>query len=99
MTVEIMGSKISNKYGFKDDKHFINPHGSIIYPKNQIPKFSYESLREWFTKDSENRWANVEGIVIHFPEIGTRLKFHRGHVDMQSTWDTKKESGVKFVWN
>ena len=96
-TVEIMGSKISNKYGFTSDRHIINPHGSIIYP-NEINKMplNYESIRNWFENDKNNRWADVEGFVIHFPEINKRFKVHRGHVGLEHKWQTKKESGIKF---
>ena len=97
MTVEIMGSKVSNKYGFINDKHFINPHGSIVYSEEVCPTLNYDSLCSWFKNDSNNRWANVEGLVIHFPTCNRRFKLHRGHVGLEQTWRTKKESGIKFI--
>ncbi|XWV25582.1 hypothetical protein QJ856_gp0172 [Tupanvirus deep ocean] len=96
MTVEILGSKISNKYGFKDDRHFINPHGSIVYPKEMCPELNYDSLRIWFENDATNRWSNVEGLVIHFPLSNKRFKVHRGHVGMEKSWMYKKNSGIVF---
>jgi hypothetical protein len=96
MTVEILGSKISNRYGFKNDKHFINPHGSIIYPKEIYPMLDFNSLLNWFKSDSTNRWSDVEGIVIHFPSSGRRFKLHRGHLGLEHTWKSKKISGILF---
>ncbi len=98
MTVEIMGSKISDKYGFNTTQHFINPHGSIVYPSELAPRLDYESLKAWFTSDNINRWANVEGIVIHFPKSNRRFKLHRGHVGLEQTWKCKKSSGINFVF-
>jgi len=97
LTVEILGSKISNKYGFSNDNHIINIHGSITYPTEHTPELNYDYLKKWFESDSTNRWANVEGIVIHFPLSNRRFKVHRGHVDLESTWKMKKESGIKFI--
>ena len=111
MTVEIMGSKISNKYGFTNDTHFINPHGSIYYPtaapedgstgkseqSDLAPPLDYAGLKEWFENDHNNRWANVEGFVIHFPLSAKRFKIHRGHVGLEHTWVSKKSSGINFI--
>ena len=98
MTVEIMGSKICNRYGFKSDRHFINPHGSIVYPSDiGVNFFDYDSVSAWFAGDANNRWANVEGFVIHFPCCNRRFKLHRGHLGMENTWRAKKESGIKFI--
>jgi hypothetical protein len=97
MTVEIMGPKISNKYGFIGNQHFINPHGSIIFQANVMPTITYDSIKSWFENDAENRWANVEGIVFHFPSINKRYKIHRGHVGLESTWRNKKQSGIRFI--
>jgi hypothetical protein len=97
LTVEIMGSKISNKYGFKNDKHFVNPHGSIVYPTEMMPVLDYDSLKKWFEEDSTNRWANVEGLVVHVPSVNRRFKLHRGHLGLERTWQIKKESGIQFI--
>ena len=97
MTVEIMGSKISNKYGFTSDQHIISPHGSIVFPLDNQPPVEYNELKAWFENDDKNRWANVEGFVIHFPKSNRRIKVHRGHVGLEHTWRSKKESGIKFV--
>lgn len=98
MTVEILGLKVSNKYGFTDNRHLINPHGSIIYPEGTAPLIDHASIKAWFENDSTNRWANVEGFVIHFPLINKRIKVHRGHVGLEKTWQIKKESGIQFIW-
>lgn len=97
MTVEIMGNKVSNRYGYTNDRHFINPHGSIVYPKDLAPKLDFDFIKAWFM-DSSNRWADVEGFVIHFPSSNKRLKLHRGHVGLEKTWQNKKESGIRFMW-
>ncbi|RYE14160.1 MAG: hypothetical protein EOP34_07210 [Rickettsiales bacterium] len=95
ITVEIMGAKISNKYGFDNDRHFINPHGSIECNKHSGPPLhDYDLLKAWF--QSENRWADVEGYVVHFPDVGKRLKVHRGHVGLEKSWRDKKSSGLVF---
>lgn len=101
MTVELMGPKISARYGFEknDHRHFINPHGSIVFPCQAVPKIDYESIKQWFLNDKDNCWANVEGIVVHFPKSGRRIKVHRGHVDLEKTWYSKTESGLKFVFD
>lgn len=97
LTVEIMGSKIANKYSFKNDMHFINPHGSIIFPESCKPSLDQELLRQWFKNDGENRWADIEGFVVHFPKSNKKFKVHRGHVGLEETWQKKKESGIKFT--
>lgn len=95
ITVEIMGSTVSNKYGFKDRQHFINPHGSIICLNDSLPPLdNYVSLQNWFL--SETRLSDVEGYVVHFPDLNRRLKVHRGHVDLGKTWRDKKSSGLVF---
>ena len=110
MTVEIMGSKISNKYGFTNNKHFINPHGSIVYPMDLpycqdapcgqalYPKFDYDAIKEWFESEALNPWANVEGFVIHFLKSNKRFKVHRGHVGLEKTWVSRKTSGINFLF-
>lgn len=98
MTVEIMGSKISNKYGFANDQHFINPHGSIIFSQDKTPPIDFDKLRVWLENDNSNRWANVEGYVVHFPKSNRRVKVHRGHLGLEQTWRAKKESGIKFIF-
>jgi hypothetical protein len=102
MTVEIIGRKISNKYGFDEsfgDKCFVNPHGSIIIPDEELPELTYDANKSWFTNDQTNRWANQEGFVIHFPTENVRFKLHRGHVDMLKSWEQKKSCGIKFLFN
>lgn len=96
-TVEIMGPKVSNHYGFTSDLHFVNPHGSIVYPEEETPSFDYQSLMKWMTNESNNRWANVEGIVIHFPDENTRFKFHVGYFGLANRWKAQTESGITFV--
>ena len=98
LTVEIMGSKISNKYGFKNDRHFINPHGSITYPSDFNIPTDYNTLKNWFENDKNDRWADVEGFVIHIPSYNRRFKVHRGHVGLEQTWMKKKESGINFIF-
>lgn len=98
LTVEIMGSKIANHYGFINDQHFVNPHGSIIFPHNEIPKLDYESLMKWIQNEINNRWADVEGMVIHFPNSARRFKFHQGYFGFQNRWHKKKESGLRFFF-
>lgn len=99
LTVEIMGSKVANHYRFNSDQHFINPHGSIIFPPNEIPKLDYDSLMIWFENLSNNRWADVEGMVIHFPKSKRRFKFHQGYFGFQNRWHAKKQSGLQFYFN
>jgi hypothetical protein len=102
MTVEIMGRKISNKYGFDEsfgDKCFVNPHGSIIIPDEELPELTYDANKSWFSNDQTNRWANQEGFVIHFPSENVRFKLHRGHVDMLKSWEKKKSCGITFLFD
>ena len=102
MTVEIMGRKISNKYGFDEsfgDKCFVNPHGSIIIPDEELPELTYDANKSWFSNDQTNRWANQEGFVIHFPTENERFKLHRGHVDMLKSWEKKKSCGITFLFD
>jgi hypothetical protein len=98
ITVEIMGKKISNKYGFIDDRHFVNRHGSIIFPSYLIPPITYEGIKKWFESEKDNRWANTEGIVIHFTTCNMKFKIHRGHVKMEESWKIKNKSGIEFIW-
>lgn len=98
MTVEIMGPSLCKRYGFKKPDHFINPHGSIIYPQEHLPPLDYDGIKEWFANDKNNRWADVEGFVIHFPDLNKRYKLHRGHFHMEKTWEGKTESGIHFIW-
>jgi hypothetical protein len=102
MTVEIMGRKISNKYGFDEsfgDKCFVNPHGSIIIPDEELPELTYDANKSWFSNDQTNRWANQEGFVIHFPTENERYKIHRGHIDMLKSWERKKSCGITFLFD
>lgn len=96
-TVELMGTKICQRYTFSRPVCCINPHGSIEF-STPPPVESRDSLRAWFQTENDNFEANVEGIVIHFPETNERFKVHRGHVDMEKTWKDKKSSGFSFVW-
>lgn len=96
MTVEIMGPKVVNKYGFTGTTQFINPHGSIILPSSEVPELTYDSIKTWITNESKNRWADVEGLVFHFPKAQRRFKFHCGHLDMGKQWNAKKASGMVF---
>ncbi|AYV85631.1 MAG: hypothetical protein Satyrvirus27_8 [Satyrvirus sp.] len=108
MTVEFMGSKIAQRYGFQpNDPHFICPHGQIVFPPDQVPPFqSYHELKAWFENENNNRWADVEGIVVHFPSNNIRFKVHRGHLGLNTrwgqkqkslhSWDDKKKSGIVF---
>jgi hypothetical protein len=98
ITVEIMGSKISKRYDYGSDLHFLNPHGSIVIPPELHPPFTNLSeLKKWFESDSVNPWANTEGVVIHFPKSGLRFKVHRGHCGLEKTWQSKTESGIRFI--
>lgn len=97
MTVEIMGQKVANHYDFNSHIHFINPHGSIVLPQDQIPEFTREAVKQWFAQDETNRWADVEGLVLHFIESKKRFKFHRGHFGIGKEWMAKKTSGLKFI--
>jgi hypothetical protein len=97
-TVEIMCKKISDKYGYSTDACFVNPHGSIIIPRNEVPELDYNTIKQWFQEDARNDWANQEGFVIHFPTINQRFKLHRGHVGIENTWQIKKDCGIKFIF-
>jgi hypothetical protein len=97
-TVEIMGSKVSNKYGFTTDQHFINPHGSIVFPTDQEPPLDdFKRLEEWFANGT-NPWSDVEGFVVHFPTVDRRLKFHQGYVGREKIWQSRKTSGMSFIF-
>lgn len=98
MTVELMGSKIANRYGFTSNQHFINPHGSIVIPTEFHPKFDFDSFVDYFTHDKRTVWANNEGIVVHFISSKQRFKLHVGHVGLEKTWKNKKESGINFIF-
>lgn len=98
-TVEIMCKKISDKYGYQTDACFVNPHGSIVIPHDQIPQFDYDKIKWWFENDTYNDWANQEGFVIHFPNENQRFKLHRGHVGMEKSWQIKKDCGIKFIFS
>lgn len=91
-TCELMGRKIADRYGYTDDRCFLNPHGSIVLSKPL--EFTLSGLREAF--NSDDPWCDVEGFVLHFSN--QRFKVHRGHVGMERTWKEKKRSGFTFVW-
>ena len=93
-----MCKKISDKYSYQTDVCFVNPHGSIIIPLNEVPELDYDTIKQWFQNDKQNDWANQEGFVIHFPEVNQRFKLHRGHVGMEKSWQLKKECGIKFIF-
>ena len=101
-TVEIMCKKISNKYGYETDMCFVNPHGSIVIPDDQVPDFTYNGIKTWFetAEATYNRWADQEGFVIHFPTENIRFKIHRGHIGLNNTWKSadKKACGIKFIF-
>jgi len=97
-TIELMCKKISDKYSYDTDACFVNPHGSIIIPRELVPELNYNTIRKWFKEDDRNVWANQEGFVIHFPNENMRFKLHRGHVGMENTWQIKKECGIKFIF-
>lgn len=96
LSVEIIGSKISNRYNFKSDQHFINIHGSIEVPNTELPSFEYDDIYKWFRSDSQ--WADNEGIVIHFLKAQKRFKFHVGYFDMGEAWKKKKSCGLNFIF-
>ncbi len=99
MTVEILGSKVSKRYGYKDDRHLIMAHGSVTYPDDKIPNYkNHLELQKWFQADQLNPWANVEGLVFYFSD-GTKYKVHRGHVGIEESWQSKSESGIEFIFD
>ena len=97
-----MCKKISNKYGYENDACFVNPHGSIVIPNDQIPDFTYDGIKTWFetAEDTCNRWADQEGFVVHFPTENMRFKIHRGHIGLDHTWKSadKKACGINFIY-
>ena len=100
ITVEIMGNKISDKYNYKSEQHFVNPHGSIIIPSDFSPSSeqltSIEKLHDWFTNKS-NPFADSEGFVIHHDN--SRVKCHRGYVGLEHTWTKTKSCSTEFFFN
>lgn len=96
-TVEIMGRKVSDKYNYQSDKHFVNPHGSIIIPPEFAPTVSQlksvEDLTMWFN-DKTNAFADSEGFVIHYQN--QRIKCHRGYVGSEQYWTKTKSCGTEF---
>lgn len=99
-TVEIMGKKISDRYDFNSDQHFINVHGSITIPREYMPTAqqlsSLDDLKQWF-QSASNPYANNEGFVIHFDD-GCRIKCHRGYVGLEDSWKKTKSCGLKFYF-
>lgn len=92
LTVELMGEKIASRYTFSEPKCCLFPHGSIEF-STPPPLGSVDEIRKWFETSEE---ANVEGVVVHFPE--ERFKVHVGHAGLENVWRSKKASGFSFVW-
>jgi hypothetical protein len=99
ITVELMCRKFADHNGLTDDRCFVSPHGDEIIPMDHMPALTYDALLDWFKGYETNRWADQEGIVFFVPACQLRFKLHRGHFNMGDTWQSRKQSGLKFYYN
>lgn len=91
LTVELMGSKISSRYGFKDNRHFIMPHGLFIV--DQPSSFEYDPIKELIES------TNIEGLIFYFPTTNKLFKVNRGHLQSENIWQKQIECGHEFFFD
>lgn len=91
LTVELMGPKISSRYGFKDNRHFIMPHG--LFQLDQLISFEYDLIKELIES------TNIEGLVLYFPTTNKLFKVNRGHLHSEDIWQKQIECGHEFVFD
>jgi hypothetical protein len=91
LTFELMGPKVSNKYGYETNQHFIMPHGLLrtIQPAN----FNQETIKERIMSD------DIEGFVLYFPIANKLFKINQGHLHSEAEWQKKIKCGHEFVFD
>lgn len=91
VTFELMGTKVSNRYGYTTNQHFIMPHG--LLPVDQLTNFNHENIKERIMSD------DIEGFVLHFPIANKLFKINQGHIHSEADWQKKTKCGHEFVFD
>lgn len=91
LTVELMGPKVSNHYGFTTNQHFIMPHG--LLPIDPPKDFNHTTVKEWIHSE------DIEGVVLYFPTIKQLFKINQGHLHSEAEWQKKTKCGHEFIFD